>query len=136
MKAESYDERLFQELVRFKPDFTIVLLGGNDITSVSRPSDIFRHLKLLTERLAAIGCHTICFIQITERGKFRDAQLYKVSFNAQHKRINNLMSGIVETVTIKDLRFPKDYDKDFVHVNNYGQSKLFFTIRRKVFSLK
>ena len=32
----------------------------------------------------------------------------------------------------KDLRFPKDYDKDCVHINNNGQSKLFFTIRRKV----
>lgn len=139
MTIDQYDESLFQEMLRFRPDVILINLGGNDIHSQSVPTDIANKLVALVETLKSHGTKSVYVAEICERGRFiKDPNLTKKSFNAQRKKINKLIHR-QECVKFAELnmRFPKDYDNDKVHFSKpKGQRKYMYFLRRILLSHK
>lgn len=139
MTIDSYDETLFQQMLRFRPDVILINLAGNDIDSRSVPKDIANKVVSLIETLKNSGTKAVYFVEICERGLFRkDPKLTKKCFNAQRRKINKLINSTdgVRFVELK-MRFPKDYDNDKVHFSQYkGMEKFMYTVRRILMSHK
>ena len=137
MRIDGYDEDLFNDMIRFRPDIVILNISGNDIHSKSEPKRIAEKVLALVSTLKSNGVKTVYFLEICERGRFpKDKKLTKKSFNAQRRKINKLLnkSGALQFVKL-GMRFPKDYDKDKVHFSKpEGQRKFMYSCRRVLLS--
>lgn len=137
MTVDRYDRTILDQLVAFQPQYVILNLSGNDITSTSRPTEIAARVGALTEYLTVKGVERVFFVDICERGSFKkDGMLTKKSFNSQRKKINKLVSQMGVGCIKCGARFPKDYNDDKVHLNAKGHTKLFYCIRKVIASLK
>ena len=135
MTAKNFDRNLLQQLTSFQPDYVLMNIGGNDIRSDSVPRLIVEDIVELIEELEKFDIKVI-FCDICERGKFpKDSLLTKKSFNAQGRKINALTKNEVQTMQV-NMRFPKDYDQDKVHLSNpEGMKKFFYFFQRYMLSL-
>jgi len=136
MKVDSYPENLFKKMMEGRPDYVFLTIGGNDITSQTSPKKIAEKLQALADRMLKDGVKKVFFTEITERGKFRkDRRLTKKSFNAQRSKINDTLKRQFDVVPM-DVRFPRHYSSDEVHLNEEGNRKYFFAVRGVVFALR
>lgn len=134
MKATGYNEGLFRQLLDYKPDVTIILLGANDISTVSVPRDIAGSISDMKHRLEQNSY--VFYVPIFERGNSGEIGLTKAIFNAQRKKINKILSKEMPCVNVKDVRLYKHYLDDKVHLNKSGEIKLFHSVRRTICSVR
>ena len=127
-------------------------IGGNDITKTSEPEAIYQRIVDLVDQLYSrprvqlvyVGEIWLwpflgdLFLLVQTRGDFRHG-LSKEEFDRQREIINDLLRERYDWlfVEFKDVRFPKDYDKDLVHMDskerrhrNSGMRKFQSRIRR------
>ncbi|KAJ8305045.1 hypothetical protein KUTeg_017405 [Tegillarca granosa] len=81
MTVHSFNKTLLTRLIEFKPMVAIILLGGNDINSKSKPLDITHGLLGIQETLKTAGIQHVFIFEIPTRGKYRDPQLDQASFD-------------------------------------------------------
>ena len=136
MTAERYDVTLMEQLKSYKPHYVFLNISGNDIRHDSSPKEISRWTKEVIDDIRKCGVRKIFFVVIIERGKFRDRNLTKKSFNAQRSKVNKLVSKMdgVGFVPVK-FNFPKEYLKDKVHLNEAGYYKFVMRLRHVMTSL-
>ncbi|MBW8766469.1 MAG: SGNH/GDSL hydrolase family protein, partial [Geodermatophilales bacterium] len=48
-----------EQALAVKPDVTLIMIGANDVTSRTRPSEAVRHLAVAVRRLSAIGSEVV-----------------------------------------------------------------------------
>ena len=137
MTAEFYNKDKYNAMKDFRPDVVFLNLGGNDIRSDSKPSDIASNVLNLVRIMKQDSVKTVYYAEICERGKFpKDKKLTKKCFNSQRRKINKIIdkSGAVKFVTLS-MRFPKDYSADKTHFSKpSGMKKYLFSVRRVLMS--
>lgn len=135
MTAEKYDQKLFNDLIQYQPDYVFLTIGGNDIRSLSQPKKIAESIVGMIDTLESNGVKKVFFTEIAERGRFKkDPFLVKKSFNKQRNSINTTVRRRCNTIPLK-ARFPQDFSKDYVHLNPKGNRKFFFAVRTVIFAL-
>ncbi|WAR15367.1 LOW QUALITY PROTEIN: hypothetical protein MAR_005486, partial [Mya arenaria] len=128
MKASKPKPGLLKQVKMYRADLVVVSLGCNDITTASVPKDIVAAVLDI-----AHGVSTILVLEIGKRGAFRDGLGYR-SFASQGARINQLLvkRELVEVLRLPHIRFPAEFMRDKVHLNEKGLKKLFYRIRSAV----
>lgn len=133
--------KMKKTLKKARPDYVFLSIGGNDISPISKPDDIFDNICDLVTEFEEAGVRRVFISEILQRGDFSKSQppgLTKSKFDRDRKRINKLLSEKYSTNLIKfpDIRCPRDYDKDKVHlsyptrdVKTCGIRKYFFRLR-------
>ncbi|KAK3089506.1 hypothetical protein FSP39_018796 [Pinctada imbricata] len=140
MKAcDAIDSRKFSQLLDFSPDVVFMVIGGNDVSDTSIPSDIFKSIMEIISTLYSSGVKRVFISEIIERGNFEKAPgLTRERFNKQRKVINKkLKTACRDNFVMMKVKFPKDYDEnDFVHLNCDGLRAYFFRVRIILCSVK
>ena len=134
---------VWQWCLRREADVYFINIGGNDITKTSEPEAIYQRIVDLVDQLYSrprvqlvyVGEIWLwpflgdLFLLVQTRGDFRHG-LSKEEFDRQREIINDLLRERYDWlfVEFKDVRFPKDYDKDLVHMDvieivEWGSSK-------------
>ncbi|XP_052786010.1 uncharacterized protein LOC128221442 [Mya arenaria] len=126
MKASKPKPGLLKQVKMYGADLVVVSLGGNDITTTSVPKDIVAAVLHIAQDFIDSGVSTILVLEIGERGAFRDGLGYR-SFASQRARINQLLGKreLVEVLRLPHIRFPAEFMRDKVHLNEKGLKKLF-----------
>ena len=102
---------------------------------------IYADIKSLIEKLKEAGVRRVFISEILPRADFKKSVpsgLTKSKFERDRKKINLLLSETYGTdvIKFKDIRLPRDYHHDLVHLSeptdtnkNCGLRKYFFRIR-------
>ena len=124
-----------------KSDYVFLSIGGNDISPISDPEVIFNNIRDLVEKLEETHVRRVYISEILPRGDFSKSKprgLTKAKFDSDRKAINKLLFKEYGTRVIKfhDIRYPRDYHSDKVHLSEptqdskkCGLRKYFFRIR-------
>lgn len=146
LRTDRMDYRLYDRMLRKRPQIAVINIGGNDITPTSAPRDIFKRICNIVEDLHDSGVKHVFIAEIMTRGDFSKCPgLTKVSFDLQRKKINHLLAKTYKEKLIRfsDIRFPKDYSYDGVHMGtevtttrNTGMKKYESRIRRILCSVR
>lgn len=139
MRADNIPQNKINEILIFKPDIVIILVGGNDICDNSSPNDIVKNIKNLVDELKENAVQFIYVSEILPRGKFKySVELTIERFNSQKKKINKKLQNFANAsvISMKKIKYPEDYIRDCVHLNDSGQKKLFFNFRTVVLSTR
>ena len=120
-------------------DYVFLSIGGNDISCTSNPDHIYDNICELVKDIEDAGVRRVYISEILPRENFsKRPGLTKTKFNRDRKAINRLLYENYGTRVIKfhDIRCPRDYDVDLVHLSeptptnqNCGIRKYFFRIR-------
>ena len=142
IREEQYGSNL-PILQKNKQRVVVVLevLGGNDISPISDPEVTFNNIRDLVEKLEETDVRRVYISDILPRGDFSKSKprgLTKAKFDSDRKAINKLLFKEYGTRVIKfhDIRYPRDYHSDKVHLSEptqdskkCGLRKYFFRIR-------
>ena len=145
--GEVMEKRLTAAAKKKKKQTDIVFLsiGGNDISPISKPEEIYHDIKSLIENLKEAGVCRVFISEILPRADFSKSVpsgLTKSKFERDRKTINRLLCETYGTDVIKfhDIRLPRDYHDDIVHLSeptatnkNCGLRKYFFLQIRLAF---
>ena len=124
-----------------KSDFIFLSIGGNDISPISDPEDIYTNICNLVRDLENAGVRRVFISEILPRADFSKSDpkgLTKTKFEYDKKTVNSLLFQKYGTQVIKfhDIQCPRDYDTDLVHLSEptpsskkCGVRKYFFRIR-------
>ena len=74
MNFENYSET-FEDVKLFHPDAVFINLGGNSITTKTKPSKLAENRMDIVKELNKIGVQKVYVAKITERGKFKPENL-------------------------------------------------------------
>lgn len=81
MMVDRYDEKLLQNMLRWKPDVVVLTLRGNDINLRSNPKEISSKLEELGNLILSTGVKRVFITLITERGQFKKDPLLTITKN-------------------------------------------------------
>lgn len=118
----------WQDFIAYQPDFTLLLIGGNDINDSSRPSELGREITafaLKVEELTRGACH---IMSIEPRLNPRDIT------PCRYKTVKNAVNRCLGRLPDSKYRFHgmgienEDLGSDGVHLNAVGNDKLLHRI--------
>ena len=120
---------VWQWCLRREADVYFINIGGNEITKTSEPEAIYQRIVDLVDQLYSRPRVQLVYV----------GEIWLWPFDRQREIINDLLRERYDWlfVEFKDVRFPKDYDKDLVHMDskerrhrNSGMRKFQSRIRR------
>ena len=138
----------FEKLRKRRPDAVIINVGENDLSTTTKPRDIYFRIMELINDLQQDGVRDIYVAEIMTRGDFSrcpDPAMNKAAFDLQRKKINTLLAKELKGNFIKfhDIHYPADYSADLVHLQahepntiNTGLKKFECRLRRLICSLR
>ena len=138
----------YEKMKKLLPDVVFINVGGNDLTTTTKPREIYDQIAGLIYELQQAGVKEIYVAEILTRGDFSkcpDPDMNKASFDLQRKKINTLLAKEFKEKFIEfpDIQYPTDYLTDRVHLmdhdsttRNTGLKKFESTLRRIICSLK
>ena len=143
LRCDGIDEVMEKKLTAAakKTDIVFLSIGGNDISPISKPEKIYDDIKSLIEKLKEADVRRVFISEILPRADFKKSVpsgLTKSKFERDRKTINLLLCETYGTdvIKFKDIRLPRDYHHDLVHLSeptgtnkNCGLRKYFFRIR-------
>ena len=137
MNLENYSETI-EDVKLFHPDAVFINLGGNNITTKTKPSKFAENLMDIVKELNKIGVQKVYVAEITKRGKFKPEKLDKQCFDGQRTKINKLLRKKYgnDFIVFQDINYHRDYDTDLVHYNDRGMQKFFYRVRRLLLSFR
>lgn len=140
LRADSVPPSKIQEITVFNPDIICVLVGGNDISDTSSPSEIFKNIVNLVDVLKNVCMiYQIYVCEVLSRGKFKFSKhMTYERFEAQRTKINKklIIMKNASIIPLRKIKYPQDYVSDCVHLNDGGQKKLFFALRTAILTTK
>ena len=137
----------YDKMIELRPDVAFINVSGNDITTETKPREIFDRVVKIAEDLRDAGATTVLIAEIMTRGDFSkspDPTLDKTTFDRKRQKINAFLAKHFKDNLIRfpDIKYPKDYSTDGVHLmtysdstNNTGMKKYESRIRRILCSL-
>ena len=141
-QIDTHGQAIYQRMLRLHPEVVFINVSGNDVTSQTKPTVIVDRVVSLADELRENGTKTVFVAEIMTRGDFSkspDLQLDKATFDRKRQKINTLLAKHFRECLIRfpDIKFPKDYDSDAVHLSmNSGLKKYESRIRRVLCSLR
>lgn len=139
MKASSVPEDILNDVFNFQPDIVFIQLGGNDISKSKTPSDLVGDLIKLVDNFKSAGVKQVYIGEILERGDFTKSPGVDITFfNSVRKFVNRRLVKIYgkHVINFLQVRFPRDYLDDKVHLNSNGLRTYYLKLRRLFLSLK
>ena len=137
MNFDNYSDE-FIKLKSFYPDAVFINLGGNSITTETKPNKLAGKLRDLVTELKENGVKRVYVAEITTRGKFRPVNLMKKCFDDQRTKMNKTLRKMygVDFIVFRDIKYHLDYSTDLIHYNDRGLQKFFYCVRRVLLSFK
>ena len=134
LQASTVTHTMVKKMTAARPNFIFLAIGGNDISVLSTAADIFEDICKLVKTFKEAGVQEVFISEILPRADFSKSKppgLTKARFDRQRKAINGVLRERYGDRLIKftDLRCPRDYDDDLVHLSEGGLRKYFFRIR-------
>ena len=138
----------YDQLKRLRPDVVIINVGGNDLSTTTKPREIYDHIISLVHDFHQAGVKDVYVAEIMTQGDFTkcpDPQMNKKLFDLQHKKINILLAKELKGkfIDFPDIHYPADYLRDLVNMREYdptscntGQKKYESRLRRVICSLR
>lgn len=147
LRSYSLSKEMWSNIVTFNPDCVFLHVGGNDITTTTRPKDVVGRIIAICENLKGSGVKSVFVAEVLTRGNFQrspDRHLNKLIFDKKRKKINSLLKSTFghHFVVFKDISFPKDFDDDLVHLGtkttqrSSGMTRYFHRVRRVFISFR
>lgn len=147
LRTYSLSEEMWSNIITYNPDCVFLHVGGNDITTSTRPKDVVGRIIAICERLKDSGVKSVFVAEVLTRGNFQrspDRHLNKLIFDKKRKKINSLLKTSFghHFVAFKDISFPKDFDDDLVHLGtkttqrSSGMTRYFHRVRRVFVSFR
>ena len=150
LRCDRLDTQMKKRMIRTatKSDYIFLSIGGNDISPISDPTRIYDNICDLVRELENAGVRRVFISEILPRADFKKSDppgLTKSKFERDRKKVNSLLIERYGSQVIRfhDIRCPRDYDEDLVHLSeptpsnkNCGIRKYFFRIRLAFCSAK
>ena len=93
LRTDRMDHYLYQRVLHEEADVVIINLGGNDITPVSTPEEIFRRICGIVDDLYDSGVKSVFIAEILTRGDFTKCPgLTKTVFEKQRFSVNKKLA--------------------------------------------
>ena len=117
------------EMTAARSNFIFLAIGGNDISVISKPKDIFADICNLMKVFKKADVQEVFVSEIVSRAYFSKSKqpgLTKAHFDRQRMEINGLLQEKYgdRLIKLRDIRCPRDYDKDLVHLSETGSCGL------------
>jgi lysophospholipase L1-like esterase len=131
MKAEYVTDSLLVKLRLYAPDVVFIHIGANDISKDSSCKAIGENIQSLVGEIYKAGAKVVFDAEICQMGSFNKAQ--RLTFQTYNKNKNSINSTLQKLfgdnlVKFKNISFPGDFDKDWVHFSPFGMKKYFFVL--------
>ena len=147
LRTDTVSADMIERLKKEKPSHVFLSIGGNDISPVSKPYQIYQAICALVKEFEDAGAEVL-ISEILPRGDFSRSTPKGLTWSKFEKDRKQINRKLVQTfgkrlVTFKDIKCPRDYLKDMVHLStskpgskNCGMRKYFFRIRLTLLSSK
>ena len=117
------------EMTAARPNFIFLAIEGNDNSVIFKPEDIFADICNLMKVFKEAGVQEVFVAEILPRAYFsksKQPELTKAHFDRQRMEINGLLQEKYgdRLIKFRDIRCPRDYDKDLVHLSETGSCGL------------
>lgn len=122
LRLDTLGNEMKMKMKAAKPDTLFLSIGGNDISPVSDPNEIFKGICQLVQDFENAGVRHVYISEILQRADFSKSQppgLTKSKFNRDRKEINKMLYQKYGDSVIKfhDIHCPRDYLEDLVHLS-------------------
>jgi hypothetical protein len=130
MKAEYVFDSLLVKLRLYAPDVVFIHIGANDISKDCSCKTICENIQSLVGEIYKAGAKVVFDAEICQKGNFIKAP--RLTFQTYKNSINSTLQKLFgdSFVKYKNICFPGDFDKDWVHFSPFRMKKYFFRIRR------
>lgn len=147
LRTDKMDNKLYSDCLHSQAHTVILHVGGNDITPISSPRDIFNRIQAMVKDLTDMEVKNVYVCEILTRGDFSKCPgLTKEVFDRQRKKINSLLQRKYRNfyVRFSDIKYPSDYLSDLIHLQYYedrdnksqGMKKYLCRMKRILCSVK